>query len=146
MKRLSVELSGMHFAEIDSFLAQKIYEFNAQETGMYDGEEFAGAIRNTSGEIVAGVSGYMWGGCCQVSHLGVHKSHRFNGLGSSLMRSVEKEARRKGCAQVVLSTHSFQSPKFYERLGYRAQAIIDGYPNGHANIHFIKMLTPANGA
>lgn len=44
--------------------------------------------------------------------------------------------------QVVLSTHSFQSPRFYERLGYERQAVIRNQPQGHTNIVFAKKLKP----
>jgi hypothetical protein len=47
---------------------------------------------------------------------------------------------------VVLTTHSFQAPEFYERLGYERKYAIEGRPRGHANIVFVKLLQGQNGA
>ena len=133
-------------AELDAFLADRIYEFNAKTTGFDDGEVFGAAVRSPGDDVVAAVTGHTWGGTCHVTHLWVHEAHRHKGLGSLLMNAVEGEARRKGCRQVILATHSFQAPAFYERLGYRRQASIPQYPAGHAQLHYRKSLEDANGA
>jgi ribosomal protein S18 acetylase RimI-like enzyme len=49
------------------------------------------------------------------------------------------------CGQVLLSTHSFQAPGFYERLGYEREASIEGYPKGHANVFYLKKLAREDG-
>ena len=59
---------------VDRFLAERIYEFNVQATSYSDGESFAAVRRDESEAIVAGVSGYTWGGCCYVSHLWVSET------------------------------------------------------------------------
>ena len=46
---------------------------------------------------------------------------------------------------MVLATHSFQAPPFYERLGYEKQAVVRGQPKGHASIVYVKRV-PARGA
>ena len=128
------------FANIDAFLEDRIYEFNAAATGCRDAEEYAAAIRDGDGRIMAAVSGFTWGRCCQIDKLWVAQSARRQGLGSLLVRAVEEHARGKGCSQVILSSHTFQAPDFYRRLGYVEQARIAGYPMGHADIHFRKLL------
>ena len=40
----------------------------------------------------------------------------------------------------MVSTHSFQAPEFYVRLGYVEVARVDGDPTGHANIFLAKRL------
>lgn len=125
---------------VDRFLAGRIYEFNVAATGRSDGESFAACRRDGSGSVVAGVSGYTWAGCCHVSHLWVCEPMRRQGLGRELLLATEARARGKGCAIVVVSSHTFQSPAFYEKLGYVAQASIADHPVGHANIVFAKRL------
>ena len=49
-------------------------------------------------------------------------------------------ARAKGCTIVLLASHSFQSPGFYERHGYVRQAEITDHPIGHSSIFFAKRL------
>jgi len=47
---------------------------------------------------------------------------------------------------VVLTTHSFQAPEFYEHLGYERKYAIAGRPKGYTNIVFVKLLQGENGA
>lgn len=61
------------------------------------------------------------------------------------MVAAESEAARKECSQVILATHSFQAPAFYERFGYKRQASIAEYPTGHAQLHYCKYLTGTHG-
>ncbi|HKW37315.1 MAG TPA: GNAT family N-acetyltransferase [Burkholderiales bacterium] len=123
---------------LDRFLAERIYEFNVQATSYSDGESFAAVRRDESGSIVAGISGYTWGGCCYVAHLWVSEPLRARGLGRALLSAAEAHAKRKDCKIVLLASHSFQSPAFYENLGYVRQASVADHPVGHSNIVFAK--------
>ena len=131
--------------EIEAFLADRIYEFNVKATGYADGRLLAGTIQDDTGEIIAGINGYTWGGCCEITNLWVHERHRGQGLGKALVHAAESEAVRRGCEQVVLLTHSFQAPKFYEHLGYNRKYAIEGRPRGHADIVYVKRLNRENG-
>jgi GNAT superfamily N-acetyltransferase len=126
--------------EVDAFLAERIHAFNVQATGYADGRLLAASLRDAAGEIIAGVSGHTLGGCCEIAHVWVHERHRGQGLGRVLVDAAEAEARRRGCEQVVLTTHSFQAPGFYERLGYVRAYAIEGRPKGHANLVYVKRL------
>ena len=126
--------------EIDRFLGDRIYEFNAGATARDDGESFAVARRDAASAIVAGASGYTWGGCCYVAHLWVSGPLRSRGLGAAVLAAVEGHAKVKGCAIVLLASHSFQAPMFYEKMGYVRQAEIADHPVGHSSIVFAKRL------
>jgi GNAT superfamily N-acetyltransferase len=93
--------------DLDAFLADRIYELNSEATGYFDGKLLGGSVRNDVGEVIAGFSGHTWGGCCEISHLWVDADHRGGGLGTALIDAAEAEALRRGCVQVVLTTHSF---------------------------------------
>lgn len=41
--------------ELEAFLADRIYEFNSQATGHFDGKLLGASIRNEAGEVVAGL-------------------------------------------------------------------------------------------
>jgi ribosomal protein S18 acetylase RimI-like enzyme len=140
-----IEFNDDSHAELDAFLVDQIYQFNAKATGFDDGEVLAASIRDSTGEVIAAVTGHTWGGTCYIAHLWVHESHRRDGLGKALMAAVESEAISRACAQVLLATHSFQAPTFYERLGYEQQASIHDYPRGCSQLHYVKRLA-ANGA
>ena len=132
--------------ELGSFLADRIYEFNANATGYFDGRLLGGCMRNDAGDVVAGFNGHTWGGCCELSHVWVDERYRRRGLGAVLLRSAEAEAVARGCAQVVLATHSFQAPGFYERMGYERKYAIEGQPKGYADIIYVKVLRPTVSA
>lgn len=132
--------------QLGAFLTDRIYEFNAKATGYFDGRLLAGCIRNDAGEIIAGFTGHTWGGYCELSNAWVHERHRGQGLGTLLLRSVEAGALARGCVRVVLATHSFQAPGFYERLGYERKYAIEGSPKGHADIIYVKVLQGEHSA
>ena len=82
-------LSEAECPELESFLADRIYELNSQATGYFDGKLLAGTIRNDAGKVIAGFSGHTWGGCCNISHVWVHEQHRGKGLGKTLLQVAE---------------------------------------------------------
>ena len=124
--------------QLGAFLEDRIYEFNVQATGYDDGRLLAGCIRNDAGDVIAGFNGYTWGGCCELTNVWVHEHHRGQGLGTMLLRSAEAEAIARGCVRIVLATHSFQAPGFYERLGYQRRAAIEGRPRGFQDLVYVK--------
>lgn len=126
--------------EIQAFLAERIYEFNAKATGYFDGESFSSVERDESGVIRGGIHGYTWGGCAYVSYLWVDESQRGRGLGTALLVAAEEHARMKGCTVAFVATHSFQAPRFYERMGYEQQTLVRDHPVGHASMVFAKRL------
>ncbi|MDP9234086.1 MAG: GNAT family N-acetyltransferase [Actinomycetota bacterium] len=127
-----------------AFLEDQINEFNFATTGIHDGRLLASFHRSATGEIRAGIFGWTWGDCCEIRFLWVDRSERGQGHGSRLLLAAEKEAAARGCTQIVLSTHSFQAPVFYERHGYEVAGSVDGYPRGHQHLLLRKTLvTPA---
>jgi ribosomal protein S18 acetylase RimI-like enzyme len=140
MPPIQIEIHDDERPELDAFLEEQIYRFNADTTGIRDGTLLNASIADEQGRIVAGLTGHTWGGCCVITRLWVAKSMRGSGLGAGLMQAAEREAIRRGCQQIVLSTHSFQAPLFYEALGFRREAVIPNYPQGHEDIVYIKVL------
>lgn len=123
------------------FLDDRIYEFNAERTGIADARLLAIILRNRDDEIVAGLYGWTWGRCCEVRTLWVHEQLRDQGLGRRMMAAAEAEARARGAAQIVLSTHGFQAPDFYRRLGFETVGYVDDYPLGHQSLYLRKRLS-----
>lgn len=124
--------------ELDAFLGERIYAFNVAATGIDDGRMLNAVLRDAAGEIVAAVSGFTWGGTCEIEYLWVAEPMRGRGIGSGLLLAAEREARSRGCHQIVLDTHSFQAPAFYERHGFRRIAAIPDYPRGSEKILYRK--------
>jgi GNAT superfamily N-acetyltransferase len=122
------------------YLEDRIYEYNSSVTGIGDGQWLAVFSRDGSGRIIAGICGNTWGGTCEIRQFWVEESHRDRGLGTRLFRAAEREARRRGCSQILLMTFSFQAPGFYGRNGFEVLATIPDHPHGHRNLLMRKRL------
>ncbi len=120
-------------------LEELIYDFNVDATDVADGLGLQIEVRNVD-ELIAGLSGHTWGGVAEIKVLWVAGAWRRRGLGTRLLEAAEGEARRRGCRQVVLATHSFQGPDFYPRFGYSEFARLRDYPTGHDQLYFRKAL------
>jgi ribosomal protein S18 acetylase RimI-like enzyme len=127
---------------LDDALSERINQFNVEATGFDDGRRLSVAKRGRDGSLEAGLSGWTWGGCGYIEYLWVRADLRGAGLGSRLLAAAEAEAGARGCAQMIVSSHTFQAPDFYRRYGYAEYARSQDYPRGHANVHFVKKLQP----
>jgi len=121
-------------------LDHEIQAFNGATTGYIDGRLLCIAVREHDGDLRAGLFGWTWGGCGYIDLMWVRADQRGSGLGSRLLATAEEEMARRGCDQVVLSTHSFQAPGFYARVGYEECGRARGYPRGHDQIYLVKSL------
>jgi ribosomal protein S18 acetylase RimI-like enzyme len=122
------------------FLRDRLNEFNARATGIADGNFLALFERAADGSPVAGVFGWTWGGTCYLRYLFVSENLRGQGHGTRLMHAVETEARSRSCQQIVLETHDFQAPRFYQKLGFDIVGRVDNYPQGHQFLMLVKRL------
>ncbi|MEO8624621.1 MAG: GNAT family N-acetyltransferase, partial [bacterium] len=122
------------------FLEDRIYDYNKTQTGIDDARLLVITMRDQTGNLVAGLYGWTWGGCCEVKVLWVHEQLRGRGVGTRLMSAAEAEVRLRGGVQIILSTHDFQAPDFYHRLGFEQVAQIEDYPAGHRSIFLRKLL------
>jgi GNAT superfamily N-acetyltransferase len=102
--------------------------------------ELASFIRDEACVIRGGVYGWTWGGCCELQYLWVEESLRGNGLGGLLAEWAEREARSRGCGQVVLFTHASRASTFYLRRGYDLVGRVDDYPVGDSALWLRKAL------
>ena len=121
-------------------LEQRIDEHNMSTTGIRDARLLAIIVRDDHAAVIAGLYGWTWGGCCEIQTLWVHERWRRHRLGTRMMEAAEGEARTRGATQMVLSTHSFQAPEFYGRLGFVEIGRVEDYPAGHSSIYLRKTL------
>ncbi|HEY1389979.1 MAG TPA: GNAT family N-acetyltransferase [Ktedonobacterales bacterium] len=122
------------------FVEERIIAYNVAATGYDDYRPLAIFVRDDEGAIIAGLSGFTWGGTLKVELLWVHDDLRGQGCGSRLVEAAEREAVARGCRQAVLDTHSFQAPDFYPRLGYVRCGLAEDWPVGHQEIYLHKRL------
>jgi ribosomal protein S18 acetylase RimI-like enzyme len=126
-------------ADLDR-LKEAIESFNYEATGFHDGRHLAAFVRDDAGAMIAGLSGFTWGGYAKIEYLWIAAAHRRAGLGRRLLGAAEAEARARGCDVIVLDTHDFQAPGFYEKLGYVACGRTEGTPRGSGQTWFRKRL------
>jgi len=97
-----------------------------------DDEEFGIFLRDGEGRILAGISGMVWGACCELHAMWVDEELRGRGLARSLMSGAEAEARRRGCALIEFFAYDVLARGHYEQLGYETVGVIEGCPTGSA--------------
>jgi GNAT superfamily N-acetyltransferase len=126
-------------------LEERLSRFTFDATGHHDLRELAVFVRDAAGTVVAGIYGWTWGGCCELAHLWVDEAERGRGWGGRLLDAAEAEARRRGCAQVVLFTHGVQAAAMYPPRGYELVGQVDGYPAGDRALWYRKRFDSDRG-
>ena len=109
-------------------------------TGLGEEQEFAIFARGDDGRVMAGISGVVWGGYCELQAMWVEESLRHRGLAHALIAGAEAEARRRGCALVVFHAYDVLARNLYDRLGYETVGVIEDCPAGSAARWYRKVL------
>lgn len=125
------------------FLETQIRREAANVMGLGEENELAIFVRE-SGTVVAGISGWTWGDCCELQSLWVDPGLRGRGLATRLIAAAEAEAAARGCTQTVHFTYEFQAHDLYTKSGYEVIGCIDGFPTGTKAFWFRKQLHPDN--
>jgi GNAT superfamily N-acetyltransferase len=111
-------------------------------TGLGGQVELAIFVRE-AGKVVAGISGWTWGDCCELENLWVEPRLRGRWLGSRLLAAAEAEAAARGCSQTVHFTYDFQARRLYERAGYELVGRVEDFPSGADVLWYRKRLNRA---
>jgi GNAT superfamily N-acetyltransferase len=109
--------------------------------GLGDEVDLAIFVRD-AGRVVAGISGWTWGDCCELQNLWVEPSLRGQGLATRLIAAAEAEAAARGCAQTVHFTYAFQARALYEKSGYELVGRVEDFPSGTDVLWYRKRFQP----
>ena len=124
-----------------AYISRKINEIVPRETDA-DEEAFVLKVENETGEIVGGCIAeayeYHWLRMF-LNTLWVDERWRHHGLGSLILREVERIAREKGCRVVTLGTASYMARPFYEKHGYTVFTTLKK-ANGFISYSLVKYL------
>jgi GNAT superfamily N-acetyltransferase len=123
-----------------AMLEERVAEAAIAAAGLGDDSEFAIFVRDDEGRIVAGISGMVWGRCCELHAMWVDEPLRGRGLARALMAGAEDEARRRSCGLVVFHAYDLLAAGLYEHLGYETVGVIEGCPAGSAARWYRKSL------
>ena len=121
------------------FLETQIRREASIAMGLGDEAELAIFVRD-AGRIVAGISGWSWGDCCELQSLWVAPRLRGRGLATRLIAAAEAEAATRGCSQTVHFTYDFQAQALYERNGYELVGRVQDFPSGSDALWYRKRL------
>lgn len=119
------------------FLYSRVRQFNRAVGGHEAPRPVACFLRDGVGEIVGGVGGELWGQALHVSALWVADSHRGQGHGAALLRTLESHAVQAGYALAYVETLSYQARPFYEKQGYRVFGELDEIAEG-CTLYFLR--------
>ena len=97
------------------------------------------------GRVVAGLRGTFIADWLHATEMWVAEEDRGAGLGAEVMTEAESVAMRRRCVGVHLDAFDFQSPGFYERLGYEAFGVVEDHPRGGRRIYLQKRLVYPEG-
>lgn len=115
--------------------------FNDAVTGIVDRKPLAVLVSDPrSGAVIGGVIGRTSLGLMFIDVVYLPEHLRGSGVGTRMIAMAEEEGRRRGCANVMLYTITFQAPGFYEKLGYREFGRIQCDPPGTARVFMTKAL------
>ncbi len=124
-----------------AYIGEKINEIVPHEVDA-DEEEFVLKVENENGEIVGGCIAqayeYRWSRMF-LDTLWVDECWRHHGLGSLIIRELERIAKQKGCRVVTLGTASYMARPFYEKHGYTVFTTLKK-ANGYISYSLVKYL------
>jgi ribosomal protein S18 acetylase RimI-like enzyme len=115
-------------------------------TRMYDREvreeyprvESKLVIKDGDLRVIGGIQTETILGVLYINHFWIEEAYRCRGYGRDLLMEAERVAREAGCISGLASALSFQSPGFFQRLGYEVFGVSDGYPGEILEYHMIK--------
>ena len=134
-----IRFSESPSSDARSRVAEQLENFNRRAAGHEGGTEL-GAFIERDEEVVAGIVGWVWGGTSYIDLLWVTDLLRHEGIGTRLLKGFEKEAKKRGALQTVLTSGSFQAPEFYKRHGYEVIGEVPEHPVGHTEFTLRKAL------
>ena len=105
-------------------------------------DEFYSILLKNSDKKVLGtiIVSFRWGGM-HIQTLWIDETERSHGWGKKLMQMAEAEAIKKGCTLAYTDTYTWQSPKFYEKLGYELYGKLEDFPKGNSLRYYCKKLS-----
>lgn len=128
---LSEEQRAAIIAPLATYSRGHGFPFGPNEVGvvLIDGGDIAGGL--------IGSTNWQW---LYIEVLAVSEPFRRRGWGRALVERAEAVAVERGCHGAWVDTFTFQSPGFYQRLGYEQFGELPDYPPGHRRLYLRKRL------
>ncbi|NMI02354.1 GNAT family N-acetyltransferase [Paenibacillus sp. SZ31] len=114
-------------------VCNNLYNYNLKESkGLLTkpGRSINLFLRDKTGKAVGGIFCATYCETLYIDNFWIDEEHRKKGYGKSLIMQAESMASQLGYKLSHTSTFSYQSPEFYQNMGYNVFGIIDEYPDG----------------
>ncbi|MBA2709639.1 MAG: GNAT family N-acetyltransferase [Tatlockia sp.] len=97
-------------------------------------------IKDESGLIIAGINAFSCWQMVYISEFWVDKAYRNQGIGSTLIKKIEEQAKNGGAIAAHTDTFDWQAKDFYLKQGYEVFGTIEHCPPGHQRIFMKKFF------
>ncbi|HLZ65218.1 MAG TPA: GNAT family N-acetyltransferase [Aliidongia sp.] len=121
-------------------LERGLFAFEEARLGAPDHAHFAVFARDPAGQIEGGADGHIMWRRLFIKTLWITESRRGRGLGRELMRTVEDEARLRGCRSIWLTALGEPAVGFYRGLDYVEIGVLEDYVAGRSLYTLHKIL------
>lgn len=97
-------------------------------------------LEDEKGRKQGGLTGETFGNWLCIRYLWIHENIRGQGIGSSILKAAEQEAKNRGCIYAFVDTFHFQAPDFYRKHGYEEVFSLREYPYTGSRHYYTKKL------
>jgi len=140
--KLKLKLFKRNIDEVYGLLQKKLKTYNVGQINDYQRKRVVFSYYEDK-KLVAGLYAYHSLGRFYVDLLWVDEFYRHQGLGSKLLKIVEKYAAKNNALYVRVNTGSFQAPGFYLKNNYEQFAklpLATTAKKKHYDYYFVKYL------
>jgi GNAT superfamily N-acetyltransferase len=123
-----------------TIVGQSLTDFNTQDVGPADRVPLAVLVRDETGAVRGGISGYTAWGWLYVQWLWLDAGLRGQGLAAQMLDAAETEALRRGCHGAYIDTFNPVALKVYRRQGYIPFGQLADFPKGRTRTFLQKPL------
>jgi GNAT superfamily N-acetyltransferase len=110
-------LTGDATKDVGAWLRAELRLFNEGFLGKQHSLPLA-TVAKVGDELVGAISGVVILDWLSVDAVFIAEKYRGRGLGESLLRAIEDEAKKAGATRAFVDTTSFQAEGFYAKYGY----------------------------
>lgn len=126
------------------YICDRLVEYNLSQVAKTQSDNFVDIekkIVDVTGNIIAGCLARMY--CWNVIYidiLWVSEKYRKSGLGTKLLKEIERIALEEKCYLIHLDTFDFQAKDFYLKNGYELFGVLEDCPENHCRYYLKKKL------
>lgn len=126
------------------FICNRLVEYNLSKVAKTQVTNFINIhkkIVDEKGNIIAGCLAKMY--CWKVIYidiLWIDEQYRKQGLGTKLLKEIERIAAEENCSLIHLDTFDFQAKDFYIKHGYEIFGVLEDCPENHCRYYLKKKL------